>query len=133
MDFVNQIYGSLYLFLAQTGSFIFTLIGAYLIWVIGKFLINSGINLLEKADIKNWKIDDSIRNTLVNIGRPTAKVVLILVILDYLGVGSNIVGAIAQGVSFAIAIAIGISFGDALKPDANKMVENLKQKTNISG
>jgi small-conductance mechanosensitive channel len=130
-EILQQIYGSLSIFLAQTGEFLIKLIAAYIIWLIGKFLINSAVSLLEKADIKKWKIDDTIRNTLIDIGRPTAKVVLVLVILDFLGVGSSIIGALAQGISFTIAIALGLSFGEALKPEAKRIVEQIKQKTNL--
>ncbi len=126
---VQQIYGSLNLFLTQTVAFVVKLLVAYVIWLIGKYLINLAVSLLEKADIKKVKIDDAIRNTLISIGVPAAKVVLVLVILDFLGVGSSILGAMAQGVTFTIAIALGISFGEALKPEAKRIVEQVKQKT----
>lgn len=126
---MQQIYGSLNLFLTQTVAFVVKLLVAYVIWLIGKYLINLAVSLLEKADIKKVKIDDAIRNTLISIGVPAAKVVLVLVILDFLGVGSSILGAMAQGVTFTIAIALGISFGEALKPEAKRIVEQVKQKT----
>jgi hypothetical protein len=131
LDILQQMYGSLGMFLAQTGNFVVKLIAAYIIWLLGKFLINSAVKLIESTDIKKWSFDDSIRNTLINVGKPTAKVVLVLVILDFLGIGSTIIGAMAQGVTFTIAIALGISFGEALKPEAQRIVNQIKQKTNL--
>ena len=131
INFLPQLYGSIGFFLSQSVAFIFKLIVAYIIWLIGKFIIDSAVTLLRKADIKQIKIDDEIRNTLIWIGVPTSKVILMLVILDFLGIGSNIMGAVAQGITFTIAIMLGISFGEALKPEARRLVEKFKTKTDL--
>lgn len=132
LQVIPQIYASLSYFLSQSAFFVLKLVVAYIIWLLGKWIINSLIGLIEKADIKDIKLDDQIRNTLIKIARPTAKAVLILVVLDYLGIGSNIIGAVAQGITFTIAIALGISFGEAFKPEAKKIVDQLKNKADIA-
>lgn len=130
-NFLFDIYNSLGLFVSQTAIFIIRLVFAYLIWLIGKYIIQSVVKLVQKADIKSWSIDDSVRKTLIKIGVPTAKIVLILIILDYLGIGTSIIGALAQGITYTIAITLGIAFGNALIPEATRIVKDVIKKTDI--
>ncbi len=95
---------------------------ALVIWYIGVFLLGLAVRLLKNIDIAKTDLDDkavAIISTLINtVGR----VLLALILLDYFGVGSTVVGAIANGLTFTIAIALGIAFGDALKPQAKRWV-----------
>jgi small-conductance mechanosensitive channel len=84
------------------------------------------LELIKKLDIKKTKVDDKARGMLVGIVEIVGRVVLVLVILDYLGIGRTIIAALTQGVTFAIAIALGFAFGKALEDDAKKVIENLR-------
>jgi len=103
------------------------IIVALVIWYIGVFLLGLAARLIRKIDIGGTELDDkavAVVSTLINgLGR----VLLALIILDYLGVGSTVVGAIANGLTFSIAIALGIAFGDALKPEAKRWVTQSKK------
>jgi hypothetical protein len=103
------------------------LIVAYIIWIIGKWGINYVVKLVDKLDVKKWDFDDKAREAFKAILVPTAKVVLILVILDTLGIGRSFVSAVISGITFAIAIALGLAFGKALEGDAKQLVENFKK------
>lgn len=130
-NIIESMYNSLSYFIAQSGIFILKLIAAYVIWLVGKFIINLLVKVIKRVDIKSWSIDDKVRNTFIKIVQPTAKVVLVLVILDFLGIGTSIIGAFAQGLTFTIAIALGLAFGEALKPDAQTIVQKIKHETNV--
>jgi hypothetical protein len=132
INLFQQIYSALQYFLAQSLAFLIKLVAAYVIWLIGRFVINSAVTILNKVDIKSWKLDDTIRNTLIKIGVPTAKFVLILVILDFLGIGSSVVGALAQGLALTVAITLGLAFGEALKPEAKRIVDDFKRESNMA-
>ncbi len=127
MDIIASIIGSLELFLSEVFMVVPRLIVAYIIWLIGKWMINLGIKGLDLLQIKKWKVDDSIRNMIKRIFAPTAKIILILVIMDTLGIGSNVVAALANALTFTFAIALGLAFGRALEPDARGIVESMKR------
>jgi len=55
------------------------------------------------------------------------KILLVLVILDFLGVGRTIIGAIASGLTLMVAIALGLAFGKALEEDAKDVVRQFKE------
>jgi len=63
----------------------------------------------------------------INLIEIFGRLILVLVILDFLGIGRTIIAALAQGVTYAIAIALGLSFGKALEKDATKAVENFRK------
>ena len=122
---MNQIALPLEIFLSQSVLWIGKLILAYIIWLIGKYFINLTIRLIDKADIKSWRVDDTVRNTLKIFIAPVAKIILVLVILDTLGIGSNVVSAIMSGLTFTVSIALGMSFAKALEPFANGVVTKI--------
>ena len=103
------------------------LIIALLIWYIGKYLISLANKVIKKIDLKGTTIDDKAIETVSVIINFAGRVILALIILDYLGIGSSVISAIAQGITFAVAIALGLSFGRALEPDAKRIVENLRE------
>jgi len=51
----------------------------------------------------------------------------LLVVLDYLGVGRTIIGAVASGLTLMVAIALGLAFGKALEEDAKEIVQQFKK------
>lgn len=103
------------------------LIIALLIWYIGRYLISVGSNLIKKIDVKKTKVEDKAVTMMSSLLEIVGRIVLILVILDFLGIGRTIIAAFTQGVTFAIAIALGLSFGKALEPEATKVVQNLRK------
>lgn len=107
--------------------FIPKIIVAIIIWVIGKYLINLAVALIRKIDLKGTKIDDYLVRVLSGVVLVVGKVLLVLVILDFLGIGRTIVGAVAGGLTLMVAIALGLAFGKALEEDAKKMVQQFKE------
>jgi small conductance mechanosensitive channel len=103
------------------------LIIALVIWYIGKYLLGLASKLIGKIDIKKTKVDDKAIAMLTTLVDVVGRIVLVLVILDYLGIGRTIIGALTQGVTFAIAIALGLSFGRALEDDAKRVVANFRK------
>jgi len=99
-----------------------------IIWWVGKYLINLGVKLLRKIDIKGTKVDDKIISTFSPIILIAGKVILVLIILDYWGIGQTIIGALVNGLALTFAIAIGLAFSKALEPDAKNLVEKFKKK-----
>ena len=86
-----------------------------------------GADYSGEFDLKHTKVDDKAIETLGLVINGIGRVILILVILDYLGIGRSEVAAIAQGITFAIAIALGLAFGKALETDAKNVVESLRR------
>lgn len=127
MEYFNIILAALNQLGAQTIVFIPKVIVAIAIWLIGKYLINLGVALIRKIDIKGTKIDDYLIRILSSVVLVVGKILLILVILDFLGVGRTIVGAIANGLTLTVAIALGLSFGKALEEDAKEVVQQFKK------
>lgn len=111
----------------QTASWLPKLIIALFIWWIGKYLIETGSIWLKKIDIPKTKLDDKIIKKIDKVYLVLAKIILLLIVLDYLGIGTSIVSAVANGITLSIAIALGLSFGRALETDARKVVEDLKK------
>ncbi len=117
---LNQVWVQILVFIPK-------IIVAIVIWVIGKYFINLGVRLIRKIDIKGTKIDDYLIGIFSNVVLIVGKIILVLVILDFLGVGRTIVGAIASGLTLMIAIALGLAFGKALEEDAKEMVQQFKK------
>jgi len=117
---LTAIRGSLGIVLAQTLVVLPKIIIALLIWVIGKYLIRLAVNLVEKVDL-GIKV-------LPRVVSLVSRFILILVVLDYLGIGRTVIGALANGLSLAIAVALGIAFGQALVPEAKKAVGQIKKE-----
>ena len=117
---LNELWVQMVLFLPKA-------IVAVVIWMIGKNLISLGAALIKKIDIKGTKIDDYLVNLLSQLVLVVGKVLLVLIVLDFLGIGRTVVGAIANGLTLMVAIAFGLSFGRALEGDAAKIVQEFKK------
>jgi small conductance mechanosensitive channel len=111
----------------QLANLLPKLIVALIIWYLGKYLLGLAVSLIKKIDIKKTKVDDKAIGMLVALVDIVGRIVLVLVILDYLGIGRTIIAALTQGVTFAIAIALGLSFGKALEEDAKRIVANFRK------
>ena len=118
---------SMNLFFTQLALFLPKLIFAYILWLVGKWLIGLGVKLIDLTNIKALKVDDTLRNGVRSGFIVTAKVILVLVILDTLGIGSTVVGSLLNGLVYTIAITLGLSFGKALEPEARSVVDSLKK------
>jgi hypothetical protein len=127
MEFIDVLVSSFQQLLNQMAFFLPKLIVAVVIWFIGSYLLKLAIGVLKKVDLKGLKIDNVFLSTLMDIIWYLGKLLLVLVILDYLGVGRTIIGAFVNGLAFAIAIALGLSFGKALEPDAKDLVEKARR------
>jgi len=117
---LNQVWVQILVFIPK-------IIVAIVIWVIGKYFINLGVRLIRKIDIKGTKIDDYLIRIFSNVVLVVGKILLVLVVLDFLGVGRTIVGAVASGLTLMVAIALGLAFGKALEEDAKEIVQQFKE------
>lgn len=111
-------------------EFLFKLIGAYIIWLIGKFFINKFAAFVRRMDIKRFSFDDSIREVVLRYAIPAFKVILFLVILDTFEIGSGIISAIFQGLTFTISIALGFAAAKALEPYAVDIANRFLSRDN---
>jgi small conductance mechanosensitive channel len=115
--------------LNQLVGFIPKLLVAIIIWVVGKYIIGLGVNLIKRVQLKGVaKPVNKLVESLAYILLPLGKVILFLIILDYLGIGRTVINALLSGVSFAIAIAVGLAFGKAFEDDAKALVESVKKQ-----
>lgn len=112
----------------QLANLLPKLIITLIIWWVGKYLINLGAKLIRKIDIKGTKIDDKIISASSSIILIAGKILLVLIILDYWGIGKTIIGALANGLTITFAIALGLAFGKALEPEAKSLVTRFKKK-----
>jgi len=128
MNFTEILVGAIQLLLVQLAGFIPKLLIALIIWIVGKYFINLGVGLIRKIKVKKIKPVSRLLDSLTFILLPLGKVLLALIILDYLGIGGSVIQALVNGFTFAIAIAIGLAFGRALEDDARKIVESVKKQ-----
>ena len=126
-EFFNIVLTALNQVWVQILVFIPKIIVAIVIWVIGKYFINLGVRLIRKIDIKGTKIDDYLKGIFSNVVLVVGKIILVLVVLDFLGIGKTIIGAIASGLTLMVAIALGLAFGKALEEDAKEIVRQFKE------
>ena len=119
---------SLQQFLYQLLGFVPNLIVALVIWFVGKWMVVWGVNLLKKVELKGAKPVNKLVQQLAYVLLPLGKVILFLVVLDYLGIGRTVIGALLSGLTFAIAIALGLAFGKALEGDAKEVVDSIKRQ-----
>jgi small conductance mechanosensitive channel len=120
--------GSFQQFGYQLVGFIPKLLAALIIWVIGKYLLHMGISALERIRLDKAKGLNKVLDSFTFILLPLGKLILFLVVLDYLGIGRTVIDAFLSGLSFAVAIALGLAFGKALEPDAKELVDNFKKQ-----
>lgn len=119
---------SLQQFLYQLLGFVPKLIVALAIWIVGKWIVVWAVNLLKKVELKGAKPVNKLVQQLAYILLPFGKVILFLVVLDYLGIGRTVISALLSGLTFAIAIALGLAFGKALEDDAKAVVDSIKRQ-----
>lgn len=119
---------SLQQFLYQLLGFVPKLIVALAIWIIGKWIVVWAVNLLKKVELKGAKPVNKLVQQLAYILLPFGKVILFLVVLDYLGIGRTVISALLSGLTFAIAITLGLAFGKALEDDAKAVVDSIKRQ-----
>jgi len=124
----NVFVETLFQLLDQLVAFVPKVIVALLIWGVGKHLLNLAVRLVKRIDLKGTKIDNQLADFLARIVVPVGKFLLVLIVLDYLAIGRTIINAFMSGLAFAIAIGLGIAFGEALKPDAKKIVQLLRKQ-----
>ncbi len=119
---------SLQQFLYQLLGFVPKLVVALAIWIVGKWIVVWAVNLLKKVELKGAKPVNKLVQQLAYILLPLGKVILFLVVLDYLGIGRTVISALLSGVTFAIAITLGLAFGKALEDDAKAVVDSIKRQ-----
>lgn len=126
-QFVNAFTEAYETLITQVITFIPKLLVAVLIWLVGKYLLKLISGLIKKIKIKGIDWDQKIIDFLLRVVNPVIKIILVLIILDYLGVGQTVIGALTNGLTITIALALGISFGKALEDDAKRMVERARE------
>lgn len=126
LEILSPFIDSLNILLAQLILFLPKILFAYILWLIGKWLINVGVRLINLTKIDALRKADGLRRALKNVFVITAKVLLILIILDTFGIGSTVVGALLSGLTWTIAIALGLSFGKALEPIAKDIIDEIR-------
>ena len=124
----NFIVASINHLLLQLISLFPKLIITLIIWWVGKYLINLGVKLIRKIDVKVMKIDNKVVDTFSSVFFIAGKIILILIILDYWNIGQSIISAFVSGLTYTIAIALGLAFGKALEPEARDLVAKFKGK-----
>jgi len=127
LNILNPFVDSVVLFVSQLVLYLPKLLFAYVLWLVGKWLIDKGVKLINLTNIKALKKADKLRDVVEKAFIITAKVLLILVILDTFGIGSTIIGALLSGLTWMIAIALGLSFGKALEPAAKEIVDGIRK------
>ncbi|KKU90332.1 MAG: YggB [Microgenomates group bacterium GW2011_GWA1_48_10] len=127
MDFVTVVYNAMNQMVIDLINVVPTLIVALVIWLLGIYLLDLGVGLLKKVDFKGTDLDNKAINTLTQVVGMAGRVILVLIVLDYLGIARNVVGAVANGITFAVAIALGLSFGKALERDADGVVATVRR------
>lgn len=128
MVYTQIFINSLSLLFSQLLGLLPKLVVALIIWLVGKYLISVGLGLVRKIEFKKLKAVDKFVDSLIFILTPIAKVFLFLIVLDYLGIGGNVISAVVSGFTYAIAIALGIAFGRALEDDAKRVVNSIKKE-----
>ncbi len=111
---------SLGVFYSQSLNLIVKVLVALLIWWLGKKLLGAAVKLVSKFDLGIKSIPEVVEKV--------GKAVLVLVVLDYLGIGRTIIAALVNGLTIMIAIALGLAFGQALTPEAKKMVARFQRE-----
>lgn len=126
MNFVNAIADSLGRLVVDAIRLIPMIIVAIIIWLIGIALINLATSLIRRIDLKGTNLDNRVLSILAKIVSVAGRIILILIILDYFGIGEAILAALAGGLTLTFAIAIGLAFGRAIEEDARNLWESTK-------
>ncbi|WP_416244869.1 mechanosensitive ion channel family protein [Crocosphaera sp. XPORK-15E] len=94
---------------SQLAGFGFKLIGAIILWVVGQWLIKTGVRLLSRL-LKRQSIEPTLVAYLANFLDIALKIILIVAILGYFGVETTSFAALLA----AAGIAIGAAWGGLL-------------------
>lgn len=113
--------------IAQLVAVLPKLIIALFIWYLGRYLLSFSAKMVRKLDVKHTTLDNKAVESIAVVINGFGTVILLLIILDFLGIGSSVVTAIAQGVTYSVAIALGLAFGKALEGDAKKILDDIKR------
>lgn len=100
---------------------------ALILWWLGRALLNFAISWIAKIDIPGTNIDNRLISKFNRVLQWLGNFLLALIILDYLGIGQTVIGAIANGLTLSVALTLGIAFGQALRPDAETTVANARK------
>lgn len=124
---VTVVVGALNQLLLDLLEIVPMLIIALVVWYLGIYFLSIVTKIINRLNVKKTKLDDRALTTLANIVNGVGRFVLVLIILDYLGIGRTIVNAVATGFTYAVAIALGLAFGKALEPEAVDVVTSVKK------
>ena len=127
MNVVNIFVQALQQLVIQLTIFLPKVVVAILIWYVGKYFLNLAVRLVKRIDIKKTKLDNKAIDFLTQVTLVVGKIILVLIVLDFLGIGRTIISALASGLTIAIAVALGIAFGKALEKDASNIVSEVKK------
>ena len=112
----------------QIGIFFPKVIIAVVIWLVGNYFIGLAVKVLRRIHVKGLKWDVRVINLLVRVAVPVFKFLLVMVVLDYMGIGRTVIGALVNGLSLAIAISLGMAFGRALEEDARGVIGLVREQ-----
>jgi len=127
VNVVNIFVQALQQLVIQLTIFLPKVVVAILIWYVGKYFLNLAVRLVKRIDIKKTKLDNKAIDFLTQVTLVVGKIILVLIVLDFLGIGRTIISALASGLTIAIAVALGIAFGKALEKDASNIVSEVKK------
>jgi hypothetical protein len=129
IDSISEVFlGSFQMLLTQLIIWVPKLIIALLLWWLGNLLLRVVAKGLRIIDIPGMDLDNRLIGKFNTILLFLGKFLLALIILDYLGIGEVVIGAIAGGLTLTIALILGISFGQSFKPTTDRIVEQLIRK-----
>ena len=103
------------------------IIAALIIWWVGKHIINLAVKIIRSVPGREGKVEAKVSDLLAQVVSPLGRFLLVLIVLDYLGIGRTLIGAFVSGLAFAIAIALGLAVGRAIEPDAEKLVKTIRK------
>lgn len=121
-------FGSLQTFLNEFVVWLPKLVIALILWWLGNLLIGFITRGLKFIDVPGMTLDNKLIGKLNNVILFLGKFLVTLIILDYLGIGDVVIGAIAGGLTLTVALTLGIAFGLSLKPHTDKVVERFIRK-----
>ncbi len=128
-DNLSEVFlGSLQTFINQFILWLPKLLVALVLWWLGNLLINMLIRGLRWVDIPGMTLDNKLINKLNTVILFLGKFLLALIVMDFLGIGQVVIGAIAGGLTLTVAITLGIAFGLSLKPHTDRVVERFIRK-----
>lgn len=129
LDSISEVFlGSFQMLLTQLIIWVPKLIIALLLWWLGNMLLRLIAKGLRIIDIPGMDLDNKLIGKFNSVLIFLGKFLLALIVLDFLGIGEIVIGAIAGGLTLTIALMLGISFGLSLKPTTDKIVEQFTRR-----